>query len=389
MKQQAPKRTIPLYDLTLAPSATTSVRSTLKSGWLTSGPKAAEFEKAIARKLKMRHVAAVNSGTAALGLSMATLGLGPGIEVVTTPFSFVATAETIMQLGATPVFADIDPETLNIDPDEVARKVTDKTGAIVPVDIAGLPADYDPLRRISEYHRVPVIADAAHSFGSTYKRKPTCKWVDAAAYSFHATKNLTCGEGGLVASPHKALTERVKLLSLHGLTSSGYDRKKAAEWRYDVVALGYKANLSDIHASVGLGQLERFDEDQAKRAKIAARYHDHLKDLDEFLVLPPEPRGYGHAWHLYIIRLHLSPLKIDRNRFIALMKQAGVECGVHYVPMFQLTLFRQLGLTEQFFPNAAYAGKRVVSLPMYPGLSLKAVDYVCEEIRSICKQYAR
>ena len=380
---------IPLFDLSLSEAAKASVADTLDSGWLTTGAKVAAFEQAVAAQLKMRYTSAVSSGTAGLMLSLAAIGIRQGMEVVTTPFTFVATLEAIIQLGAVPVLADIDPVTLTIDPDEVSRKINAATGAIVPVDIGGYPADYDRLAELSTAHTIPLICDAAHSFGTTFRRKPIAKLVDAAAYSFHATKNLTCGEGGMVVSRHKALVEKVRLLSLHGLTTSGYQRHVKSDWQYDVVALGHKANLSDIHASVGLGQLEGFDVRQTRRREIADRYRNNLSDLSEYLDLPAEDRRAGHAWHLYIIRLELSRLSVDRNTVIALMKEAGIGCGVHYVPMFHLTVFREYGLTEQFFPNAAYAGRRVVSLPMYPELTDAQVDRVCEALRATLFHCAR
>ena len=285
--------------------------------------------------------------------------------------------------------ADIDSDTLTIDPDEVARKITRNTAAIVPVDIAGYPADYKRLQKISEHFSVPIITDGAHSFGATFHRKPVAKWADAVALSVHATKNLTCGEGGMLVTRHKALADTVRLLSLHGLSSTAHQRASKQSWKYDVLTLGFKANMSDINASVGLGQLESFDREQEKRRKVASRYLKNLATLTDFVALPPDDDHAEHAWHLFIIRLHLSQLRIGRDRFISLMKQRGIGCGVHYQPLFELSLFKHLGLDPQFLPNATYAGRRVVSLPMYPGLKLSDVDHVCEAIREIVIKYQR
>lgn len=389
MPQSRSQKFIPLYDLNVSKAAKRNVADTLNSGWLTTGTKVAALEKAVGAHLKMRHAAAVSSGTAGLMLALSAIGIRPGKEVITTPFTFVATLEAIIELGAVPVLADIDPVTLTIDPDEVSRKINDSTGAIVPVDIGGYPADYDRLCEVAEARSIPVICDAAHSFGTTFRKKPIAKLVDAASYSFHATKNLTCGEGGMVVSKHKALIEKVRLLSLHGLTATGYQRHVKSDWQYDVVALGHKANLSDIHASVGLGQLEGFEARQERRRTIADRYKRNLADLIDYLDLPAEDKRAGHAWHLYIVRLQLSNLTINRNQVIALMKEAGIGCGVHYVPMFHLTVFREFGLGEQFFPNAAYAGRRVMSLPMYPELTDAQIDRVCDALRTIVRNFAR
>ncbi|MBD3258542.1 hypothetical protein GF377_08925 [candidate division GN15 bacterium] len=382
------ERKIPLYDLTLSRDAIAEVNRVLKSGWLTTGSKVAALEKVIARRAHVRYAAGVSSATQGLQVTLEALNVEGG-DVITSPFTFVATVEAIIRAGANPVLADIDPVTLTIDPDEVLRKAGDKTRAIVPVDIAGCPADYERLVKVAEHFKLPMIADASHSLGATLKRKSTAQWTDAAVYSFQATKNLTTAEGGCVTTRHKVLHERVKLLSLHALTSNAYERRKAGQWSYDVVGVGMKANLSDVHAAIGLGQFQQFDKYQEKRRKIAQRYGERLAHLQEYLETPHEPTGVRHAWHLYIVRLHETPLTVDRNQFIALMMRAGVECGVHYQPVFELSFYQQLGYTGQYFPNATYAGRRVVSLPMYPGLSLKDVDFVCDRIEEIIAKKKR
>ena len=390
MKNTRGKRSIPLFDLTLSVKAGKEVASTLASGWITTGPKVAAFERAVCRHLNVKYAAAVNSGTAGLYLVLKAIGAGKGREVVTTPFTFVATVEAILMTGAKPVLADIDPRTLNIDPEEVARKVSDRTIAIVPVDIAGYPADYELLSKVVDKRSLYLVADAAHSFGAANQSKTIPNLTDAAVFSFYSTKNLTCGEGGMVLSRHKQLIDKVKCLSLHGLTSSAFERKLTNKWEYDVVDFGYKANMSDIHAAVGLGQLTVFDKDQAKRIALAKRYMKNLAGLSDFLELPIIEKRCRHGWHLFIIKLHLSHLRINRNRFIELTANGGIECGVHYKPIFELTYYRDLlGLSEQYFPNAAYAGRRVVTLPLYPSLKVSDVDYICDCIAAIVNRHAR
>ena len=263
MKKARGKRYIPLFDLTLSAKARKEVASTLASGWITTGPKVAAFERAVCRRLNVKHAAAVNSGTAGLCLALKALGAGKGRDVITTPFTFVATVEAILMTGAAPVLADIDPHTLNVDPEEVARKVSKRTVAVVPVDIAGYPANYELLNKIADKYSLYLVADAAHSFGAAYRERTIPRLADAAVFSFYSTKNLTCGEGGMVLSRHQELIEKTKRLSLHGLTSSAYDGKLTNRWEYDVVDFGFKANMSDIHAAVGLGQLSAFKKDQA------------------------------------------------------------------------------------------------------------------------------
>jgi len=390
MKNPRGKRSIPLFDLTLSAKARKEVASTLASGWITTGPKVAAFERAVCRHLNVKYAAAVNSGTAGLYLALKAVGAGKGAEIITTPFTFVATVEAILMTGATPIFADIDPRTLNIDPEEVVRKVSNRAVAIVPVDIAGYPANYELLSKAADKRRLCLVADAAHSFGAAYRNRTIPNLTDAAVFSFYSTKNLTCGEGGMVLSRHKKLINKVKCLSLHGLTSSAYERKLTNKWEYDVVDFGFKANMSDIHAAVGLGQLTAFEKDQTKRATLAARYIKNLSYLSEFFELPVIEKRYRHGWHLFIIKLHLSHLRISRDRFIELMANCGVECGVHYKPVFELTYYRDLlGLSEQYFPNAAYAGRRVVTLPLYPLLKAADVDCICDCIAAIVTKHSR
>jgi len=365
------------------------VRDTLQSGWLTTGPKVEELEKAVAEYLGVRYAVAVSSASAGLLLSLQAINVTAGQEVITTPFTFVATIEAILHCGATPVLADIVPDTLGVDPDEVARKISKRTACIIPVDIAGHPADYGTLCPLASEHPIPLISDASHAFGTTYKGKSIPRLADAAVYSFYSTKNLTCGEGGMVVSRFKPFVERIRLLSRHCMTSGAYQRQLGRKWEYDVAGLGFKANLSDVQASIALGELAGFDKNQAKRAAIARRYARNLANLSDYLHLPTVGAKTVHAWHLYVIRLHLSRLRISRNKFIALMSDHGIECGVHYRPIFSLSFYRKLGYTGQHFPNSVYVGRRVVSLPMYPGLKLGEVDYICDVIHDIVKRHAR
>jgi dTDP-4-amino-4,6-dideoxygalactose transaminase len=383
------ERRIPLFDLKLSAEAKRQVREVMASGWLNTGPKVKAFEKAIASMAHVRHAVAVNSATAGLQLTLEALGIGPGKEVITSPFTFVATAAVILRVGATPVFADIDPATFALDPDEVKRKISPRTGAVMPVDIAGHPADYTRLGPLCSQYHVPLIADAAHSLSGGVKRKSVAQLADVAVHSFQATKNLTTADGGIVLSKHKILVDHVRLLAQHGMTATAHQRKKSQRWEYDVVGLGQKANLSDLHAAVGLGQLSVFEKNQARRVRLAERYLKQLADLGEFVELPVVRPHFRHAWHLFIIRLHLSRLRIKRNRFVALMAEAGIECGVHYKPLFELSFYRELGYLPQHFPNTAYVGERVLTLPLYPGLGTADVDRVCDRIRAIVARYGR
>jgi dTDP-4-amino-4,6-dideoxygalactose transaminase len=390
MKAKAAKNRIPLFDLTVSPAAKRLAMATLNSGWLSSGPRVREFEKTVAAYVKTRYAAAVNSGTVGLQLILRAIGAGPGREVLTTPFTFVATIEAILATGAHPAFLDIDPRTLNIDPDEVERKITQHSLAVMPVDIGGYPADYAPIGEVCLERKLGLIADAAHSFGATYKRKSIPQVTDAAVFSFNPTKNLTCGDGGMVVSRHETLIERVKLLSLHGMSAGAYDRRRKQEWSYDVTGFGLKANMSDLSAAIGLGQMTVFEKEQAAREKLAERYRANLSSLEEFFELPLTAKDIRPSWHLFIIKLHLSRLRIDRDRFISELSDHGIECGVHFRPIFELSYYRDfLQLQPQHFPNTAYAGRRVVSLPLHPRLTAAQVDYVCDRIDTVIKKHAR
>ena len=380
---------IPLFDLKLSAESIRQVREVMTSGWLNSGPKVRELEKAVASLAGVRYAAAVSSATAGLQLTLEALGAGPDKEIITTPFSFVATAAVILRTGAIPVFADIVPATLNIDPDEVVRKIGPKTMGILPVDIAGHPADYRELADLCKKHDLPLIADAAHSLGAGIGQKSVARLADVAVHSFQATKNLTAADGGMILSRHKTLVDRVRLLSQHGMTAAAFQRKKSNRWEYDVVCLGQKANLTDLHAAVGLGQLSVFEKNQATRHSLVDRYCRRLARFREFLELPTVKSGCRHAWHLFIVKLHLSRLRIKRNRFISLLAEAGIECGVHYKPVFEMSFYRELGYSPQYFPNAAYAGQRVVTLPLYPELKPVQVDYICDQIAKIVARYSR
>jgi len=378
------KTKIPLFDLKLSSETKREVAEVLKSGWLSSGPKVAAFEKGIGKTTKVQNVAAVSSGTAGLFLALKALDIKEGDEVITTPFTFIATIEVILHVGATPVLADIAPASLNISCHEIERKITEKTKAIMPVDMAGYPADYENLNKLSLAHSLKIISDSAHSFGATYDGKAMPLWTDATVYSFYSTKNVTSAEGGAVVSRQQETVDKVRLLAKHGLTSNAYDRKITGGWKYDAPILGYKANMSDVHAAIGLGELANFAANQKKKAKLVEQYFKLLEPVRELIKLPQIEKNCGHAWHLFIVQLELEKLGISRNDFINEMSQRGIECGVHYQPVFELSYYNSFfSLSLDKYPHAARAGQRVVTLPLYPSLKVSEVDFICEAIVEI------
>jgi perosamine synthetase len=302
----------------------------------------------------------------------------------------VATGEAILYLGARPILADIDPVTLNVDPEAVARVMTRRTRALMPVHIAGLPCDLRALATIAARRRVPVVEDAAHAIGASIGRRAIGALSEMTCFSFYATKNLTTGEGGMVTLDDRALADRLRRLSLHGLTRDAWKRyTRAGSWRYDVVELGYKDNLTDVAAAIGLAQLSRFDAMQRRRRRIAERYTRLLRDDDAF-DLPVEPRGLTHAWHLYVLRLRPGVLRIGRDELIDLLRDRGIGTSVHFQPLHLHSFYRRtFGYRPGDFPNTERESARALSLPLYPGLADEAVDRIAATLGDLSRRHRR
>jgi dTDP-4-amino-4,6-dideoxygalactose transaminase len=387
-KRQSPK-SISLFDLRVTPTVGRAVQSVLNSGWLSTGPVARNFEQEVGRKLQVRNCMAVSSATAGLQLALMASEVA-GKEVITTPLTMVATVEAIMLAGGKPVFADIDPSTLTIDPDSVARLCNKRTAAIVSVDLAGNPVEYTRLRKNAKNAQVRFISDAAHSFAAKVGNRSIASLCDFAVFSFYATKNLTCAEGGMVVSLKTSDSDKVRLMSRHGMTSNASDRRDNRKWKYDVPCFGIKANLSDVHAAIGLGMLERFDADQNHRRKCAERYSQNLSDLSDWIRLPEERVGTTHGWHLYIIQLRTSKLSIARDSLIDKMAERGIECGLHYRPVYELSWYRKhLNFNLRSLSNTVAAGAQILSLPLHPLLTMRDVDRVCDILKDIAKRHCR
>jgi dTDP-4-amino-4,6-dideoxygalactose transaminase len=380
---------VPFFRLSFSEVERKEVEDTLKRGWVTSGPKVQLLEKKVAALSGTKYAVALSSGTAGLHLALEYLNLRPGDEIVTTPFTMVATVEAILYAGGTPVMADIDPVTLNINPLSVEKKINKKTKAVLAVDIAGLPCDYSALRKIAKKNSLFLLDDAAHSFGAEYKKRPVGSFPDAAVYSFYSTKNITTGEGGMVISNNKHLIEKIRHLSLHGMSSSGWKRYQGGGWAYDISELGYKYNLSDLAAALGLGQLKRFKQLQKKRQQLARRYLKNLDFLQEYIELPYND-NVGQARHLFIIKLNLDRWSIDRNRLINELEKRGVGCGVHFIPIYHFSYFKKnYKFNPADYPNCEAAFNRVISLPFYPDLSFAEVDYVCDRLEKLVRIFGQ
>jgi len=358
-----------------------AVSDVLRSGWITTGERTAEFEKKFAEYVGASHAVALNSCTAALHIALAADGIGPGDEVITTPYTFVATVETICYQGATPVLVDVDPVTRNIDPALIEAKITKKTRAIVPVHIAGLPCDMDPILDIARRHGLAVIEDAAHSLPASYRGRKIGALSRATAFSFYATKNLTTAEGGMLTTEDAELARRYRRMSLHGITSDGWKRYRlGGKWFYEVVDLGYKYNLTDVASSIGLVQLEKLDAFDRRRQELASFFRARLSGLAGIGV-PPAPDDRHHAWHLFILDLDAKAAGVDRETFIERLTEQGVGTSVHFIPVHLHPFYaKHLNHRRGDFPAAEAAFERAVSLPLYPAMTDDDAAYVVQAV---------
>lgn len=366
------------------------VLETLDSGWITTGPRAHELGARIATLAGARHGLAVSSCTAGLHVALAALGVGRDDEVVTTPYTFAASVNVIEHVGARPVLADVEPDTLCIDPEALERALTPRARAIITVDYAGHPCDYDAVRAIAGARGLPIVADAAHALGASWQGRPVGALATATAFSFYAIKNLTTAEGGAVVTDDDGLMDRMAMLSLHGMDRDAWKRyTSAGSWFYEVAAPGFKYNLPDVLAAIGLGQLERFAEFQRRRAAIVARYSEGLAGLAE-VRLPRVRPGAVHAWHLFAIALELERLTCDRARFIEELRAENIGTTVNFIPIHFHPHFRDtLGHAPGSFPVAEDAYHRAITLPLFPRMSDADVDDVCAAVRKVAGHFRR
>jgi dTDP-4-amino-4,6-dideoxygalactose transaminase len=364
------------------------VMETLDSGWITTGPKAQELGTRVAELAGARHGLAVNSATGALHLALVALGVRRGDEVITSAYTFAACINVIEHVGATPVLVDVESDTLCMDPRAVEAAVTPRTKVIMPVDYAGHPCDYDRLHEIARARKIPLVADAAHALGGAWRGRPVGSLAAITAFSFYATKNLTSGEGGAAVTDDDALAERVALLSLHGMNRDAWRRYgDTGSWFYEVSAPGYKYNLSDVLAAIGLAQLERFPDMQRRRRERVARYEELLAGIPEVRRPGTRPEA-THAWHLYPVALELEQVRCDRARFIQELRAENIGTSVHFIPIHFHPHFRAtLPYREGAFPVAEDAYRRAVTLPLFPSMSDRDVEDVCAAVRKVVAHF--
>ncbi|MBI2010474.1 MAG: DegT/DnrJ/EryC1/StrS family aminotransferase [Candidatus Chisholmbacteria bacterium] len=364
---------------------------TVRSGWWGTGPKTHEFERRFAHYSQAKYALALNSATAGLHLALDVLGVGPGDEVITTPLTFVSTANVIVHRGAIPVFADIDPDTWNIDPAEIEKRINKKTKMIIPVHLHGRPCDMGAILTITRKHKLKVIEDAAHATEAWYRKKKIGSMADFTAFSFYATKNLATGEGGMLTTNNKSYALEARIKSLHGISHDAWKRYSAAGFTpYDAVYAGYKYNMPDLMASLGLHQLKRLQANWQIRKRYWQRLDKGLSDIAGITLPPKSLPDTTPAYHLYAILIEPQRIKISRNQFIDALKFEGIGAGVHFDPVHLHSFYRKtFGFKPDDFPHAEAVGSTTLSLPFYPHMTEKDVDDVIEAVRKLCKYYSR
>lgn len=366
-----------------------AVVDVLKSDWLTTGPKVAEFEERFAAWVGARHAISFSSGTAALHGAAFAAGLGPGDEAITTPMTFCATANCVLYQGATPVFADVSADTLNLDPGLVSIKINSRTKAIFAVDYAGHPAALDELFQLAKARnpQALLIEDASHALGAEYRGKRVGGIADMTIFSFHPVKHLTTGEGGMVTTNDARLAETLRRFRNHGISSEARQRQEAGQWFYEMVLLGFNYRLTDIACALGLSQLEKLDANLARRREIAAQYNVAFRELP--VVCPAVREGVNPAWHLYPIRLNLEMLAAGRAEIFGALRAENIGVNVHYIPVHQHPYYRERFKSQESYPVAENAYERLISLPMFHGMTDRDVDDAVHAVQKVVRHYSR
>ena len=364
-----------------------AVVETLRSDWLTTGPKVQEFEDALAAWVGAEYAVAVSSGTAALHAAAYAAGIGPGDEVITTPLTFAATANCVLYQGGTPIFADIDSETLNVDPKEVEKKITSRTKAIIPVHFTGQPCDMDAIAEIVSRHGLMVIEDAAHALGAEYRGQRVGSLSDMTVFSFHPVKLITTGEGGAVVTDEPELARRLRIFRNHGITTEARERQEAGDWFYEMVDLGYNYRLTDIQCALGLSQMDKLDDWLARRRDIAKRYDRAFAELPE-VVIPVMKEDRISAWHLYVIRLDPERLRVGRAEVFAALRAENIGVNVHYIPVHLHPYYRKrFGYKRGDYPMAEAAYNQLITLPIFPRMTDGDGQDVIDAVTKVIEYY--
>jgi dTDP-4-amino-4,6-dideoxygalactose transaminase len=383
-------KSVPFHVPCIGKEEILAVVETLESGWITMGPKTKCFEEAFARYIGVRHAVAVNSCTAALHLSLEAIGLKEGDEVLVPTLTFTATAEVVTYFRAKPVLVDVDPVLFNLSLEDCDRKITSKTRAIIPVHFAGHPCPMDPILDLAKAKKLTVIEDAAHAIPAKYKGRNIGTLSAMTAFSFYATKTLATGEGGMVTTDDDSLADRVRLMRLHGMSRDAWKRYRAdGNWRYEILEAGFKCNLTDLQAALGLVQLARCEEMWRSRARIAQKYTQALASMEAYHNLPVASE-VQHAWHLFVVLVDPSRLRIHRDQVIEELRERGIGTAIHFIPLHLHRYYQETwGYRAGEFPIAEDYFDRCISLPIYPGMTDEDVIQVIEGLDEIAKKFRR
>ena len=381
---------LPFHKAWLEKEEHQEVEDTLNSGWLTTGPKTLKFEESFKDYIGCKHAVALNSCTAGLNLTLALQNFSEGDEVITTPMTFPATANAIHLQRLKPVFADVEPGTLNIDPQKIEAKITARTRAIIPVHFAGHPCDMNAIQDLADQHKLVIIEDAAHALESRYKGKKIGNLGNATAFSFYANKNITTGEGGMLVTNDDELAENLRVLRLQGISRDAWKRYgKSGFSHWEQTRIGHKCNMADLNASIGMHQIKKVERFLTLRKKYVSMYDAAFADMAELETL--ETRDYAtHGHHIYVIALHLEQLNVDRDGFLDAIQAAGIGVGVHYIALhLQPYYVKTFNTKPQDFPVASNYSERVLSLPLYPKMAVEDVERVIGTVQDLIKKFRR
>ena len=359
-----------------------AVVDVLQSDFLTTGPKIAEFEQTVADYVGAKYAVAISNGTSALHAACFAAGIGPGDEVITTPLTFAASANCVLYCGGTPVFADVDPKTYNIDPEDIQRKITDRTKAIIAVHLAGQPSDMDAIPSIAREHGLIVIEDGAHALGSVYKGKKVGSMSDMTTFSFHPVKPITTGEGGMIVTDNEDFYKKMILFRSHGITrDDSMMTRNDGPWFYQQFDLGYNYRITDIQCALGCSQMKKLDRFLALRKEIVAHYNEAFADCDN-IITPYQLSDTESGWHLYIVQVK----NCDRRQVFEKMREKGIGVNVHYIPVYMHPYYQEHGYENVHCANAEEIYSHIISLPLYPGLTSEQQDYVIDTLKSLCEE---
>lgn len=373
---------IPYGKQTIEQDDIQAVVDVLQSDFLTTGPKIAEFEQTVADYVGAKYAVAISNGTSALHAACFAAGIGPGDEVITTPLTFAASANCVLYCGGTPVFADVDPKTYNIDPEDIRRKITDRTKAIIAVHLAGQPCDMDAIHSIAREHGLIVIEDGAHALGSVYKGKKVGSMSDMTTFSFHPVKPITTGEGGMIVTDKEDFYKKMVLFRSHGITrDDSMMTRNDGPWFYQQFDLGYNYRITDIQCALGCSQMKKLDRFLARRKEIVARYNEAFADCDN-IITPYQLSDTESGWHLYIVQVK----NCDRRQVFEAMREKGIGENVHYIPVYMHPYYQEHGYENVHCANAEEIYSHIISLPLYPGLTSEQQDYVIDTLKSLCEE---